>query len=83
MLAIEYEMWWWCPFLRVEVSSRPGILLLMCRERTSCHLLCQVTAGAATTPNHAMTSKSSPSLTLDIEGAMEYGINPMLMELQP
>lgn len=83
MLAIVFERRGWCPFMRVEVRARPGILPLMCRVRNSCHLHCQVTAGAAVTPNHAMISKSTPSLTLDTEGATEFGISPMLTELQP
>ena len=83
MLAIEYERRWWFPLLRVEVRGRAGILLLMCRGRNVCRLPCQVTAGAALTPDHARISKPSPSLTLDTEGATEYGISPMLTELQP
>lgn len=83
MLAIEFERRWWCPLMRVEVRARPGILLLVCRVRNSCYPPCQVTAGATVIPNHAVISESTPSLTLDTEGAIEYGMSPMLMELRP
>lgn len=57
--------------MRVEVRARPGILLLVCRVRNSCYPPCQVTAGATVIPNHAVISESTPSLTLDTEGATD------------